>query len=474
MLKSSRVLRDVNLIEVLKQRNLIQQSTKQAITQKSKLTLYTGADPSAKSLHLGNLVPLLLSFHLNLNKNNIVLLSGGATGVLGDPTFKTNEREKKDLIQLEENGQAIAKQQENFFKNAIRYYMELNSKDVIYGEKTSDDIGTRKYVNNLKWFGDVKLLDFLHEYGSNFKIKELLSKESVKQRLNHVSANGGTDGSLSIKEFFYQVLQGYDFYHLYKHEKCSGQIGGNDQWGNMTSGLEFMRRQTDISNNEERFILSTPLIVDNAGRKFGKSEGNALFLNPQMTSIFDVYQYFINAMDEDVERYLKIFTLLSDKKIKEIIDATTHDKSKRYAHKVLASNIVHLIHGKQYVPLCEELSQLLFNNKKLLEYLSSHKDDKNLFEDFKLIYNFKQLSEQNNSDMLDVVKILEPSMEVRNMHACLKNSFKFLNKDNKFEGLNYVEGQTTLKSVVEKCRIIDDRFIILRVRKNSMMIVEII
>lgn len=474
MFKSNRVLRDVNLIDILKQRNLIQQSTKQVITEKSKLTLYTGADPSAISLHLGNLVPLLLSFHLNLNNNNIILLSGGATGVLGDPTFKTNEREKKDLIQLEENGQAIARQQEHFFKNAIKYYQELNSTDVIYGEKTNDDIGTRKYVNNLNWFGDVKLLDFLHEYGSNFKIKELLSKESVKQRLNHVSANGGTDGSLSIKEFFYQVLQGYDFYHLYKHENCSGQIGGNDQWGNMTSGLEFMRRQTDISNEEQRFILSTPLIVDNAGRKFGKSEGNALFLNPKMTSIFDVYQYFINAMDEDVERYLKIFTLLSDEKIKEIIDATKLDKSKRYAHKVLASNIVHLIHGKKFVPLCEEFSQLLFNNKKLLEYLSTHKDDKNLFESFTQIYNFKQFSEQDESNMFDIMKVLEPALEERNIHACLQNSFKFLNRDNKFEGLKYNEGKTTLKDVVEKCRKIDDRFVIFRARKNSMMIVEII
>ncbi|KAL6931522.1 hypothetical protein ACO0R3_002987 [Hanseniaspora guilliermondii] len=474
MFKSNRVLRDVNLVEILKQRNLIQQSTKQVITEKSKLTLYTGADPSAKSLHLGNLVPLLLSFHLNLNNNNIILLSGGATGVLGDPTFKTNEREKKDLIQLEENGEAIAKQQENFFKNATNYYKELDTKDAIYGEKQNDDIGTRKYVNNLNWFGDIKLLDFLHEYGSNFKIKELLSKESVKQRLNHVSSNGGTDGSLSIKEFFYQILQGYDFYHLCKHENCLGQIGGNDQWGNMTSGLEFMRRQSDISNDEQRFILSTPLIVDNAGRKFGKSEGNALFLNPKMTSIFEVYQYFINAMDEDVERYLKIFTLLSDEKIKEVVHTTKLNKSNRHAHKVLASNVVHLVHGKQFVPLCEDFSQLLFNNKKLLEYLSTHKEKKTLFEHFRQIYDFKQFSKEDDSDLFDIMKILEPGIEERNINSCLQNSFKFLNQDNKFEKLNYVEGKTTFKDLVQNCKRIDDRFVIFRIRKNSMSILEII
>lgn len=474
MFKCNKVLYDANLVEVLKKRNLILQSTKKVITDKSNLTLYTGADPTAKSLHLGNLVPLLLSLHLNLNNNNLILLSGGATGVLGDPTFKVSEREKKDLNQLEQNRQAIANQQERFFQNAIKYYNELKAENSVYGIKTAKDIGNRKYVNNLDWFGNVNLLQFLHEYGSNFKIKELLSKDSVKQRLNHNTSNGGMDGSLSIKEFFYQVLQGYDFYHLYKTEHCLGQIGGNDQWGNMTSGLEFMRRQADVKNDDYKFILSTPLLIDSAGKKFGKSEGNALFLNPKMTSIFEIYQYFINVMDEDIERFLKIFTLLSNENIAQIMGTINQDRSKKIGHKILAENVVHLIHGKEYLPLCEELSHLLFKQKVLLQYLIDHKEEADIFDKFKAIYNFKKLSKNDNSDMHDIIKMLEPSMAERSIHTCLTGGFKYFSKDGDFKSFKYVKEESSLTEILDKCQKINDKFVIFKLGKHSIKIIEII
>lgn len=474
MFKCNRPLLSANLVEFLKKRDLILQSTQKTITDKSKLTLYTGADPTAKSLHLGNLVPLLLSLHLNLNNNNLILLAGGATGVLGDPTFKTSEREKKDLNQLEQNRQAIADQQEKFFKNAIKYYNEIEAGNSVYGPKKEQDIGSRKYVNNLEWFGNVNLLQFLHEYGSNFKIKELLSKDSVKQRLNHNTSDGGADGSLSIKEFFYQILQGYDFYHLYKTEHCLGQIGGNDQWGNMTSGLEFMKRQKDVNKDDYKFILSTPLIVDSSGKKFGKSEGNALFLNPKMTSIFEIYQYFINVMDEDVERFLKIFTLLSDKKIAEVMASFNEDKSKKLGHHVLATNVVHLIHGKEYIPLCEELSQLLFRQKVLLKYLNDHKDEANIFDKFKPIFNFKQMSKNDETDMYEIVKMLDPGLPERNISSCLNGGFKYFGNDDAFNGIKYIKGETTFKKTVENCQLINDKYVIFKLGKTSIKVIEII
>lgn len=462
-----------NLIPLLKERNLISQCTIDSLQKDSKYTLYTGADPSAKSLHLGNLLPLILSFHLNINGNNIILLSGGATGVLGDPTFKQAERAKKDLTLLEVNRKAIAQQQEAFFTNATKYYEDL------YKEK-SIAIGTRQYVNNLDWFGDVSLLSFLHEYGSNFKIKELINKESVKQRLQTVTNGSNSnemDSSLSIKEFFYQVLQGFDFYHLFKTRNCVGQIGGNDQWGNMTTGLEFMRRQLKDANDSKRFVMTTPLLTNYKGEKFGKSEGNALFLNTDMTSVFEVYQFCINSFDEDLEKFLKIYTFLTVEEIDAIIKESAANKAEKIAHKVLAQHMVHLIYGKEYIPLCEKLSSILFNSKKLLEFIDENKNDENIFDRFIPVYEYKQILRDTdlNLTIKEYLYVLDSKLETYEISDMLKNSaLKYYSKNGDFEKFKLTKDKGLLKDLLEKCELINGKYIILRLSKKNIKVIEVI
>lgn len=461
-----------NLIPLLKERHLISKSSIDVLNKNSNYTLYTGADPSAKSLHLGNLVPLILSFHLNLNGNNIILLSGGATGILGDPTFKIKERAKKDLKLLEANRQAIAKQQETFFINATRYYNDINK-----GNHTN--IGSREYVNNLDWFGNVNLLNFLHEYGSNFKIKELINKESVKQRLQSTPENNANEieSSLSIKEFFYQVLQGFDFYHLFKTRNCIGQIGGNDQWGNMTTGLEFMRRQLQDANDSNRFIMTTPLLTNYKGEKFGKSEGNALFLNTEMTSPFEVYQFCINSFDEDLEKFLKIFTFLPIEEINSILKENSLDKSKKIAHKVLANHMIHLIYGKEYIPLCEKLSSILFNSKKLIEFINENKDDENIFDRFIPVNEFTQIFRDTDLHLTvkEYISVLDPKLETYEVSDMLKNSaLKYYSKKGEFETFKVTKEKGLLKDLLNECELINGKYILLRLSKKNIKIIEVV
>ncbi|XBW36449.1 hypothetical protein QEN19_002027 [Hanseniaspora menglaensis] len=460
-----------NLIPLLKQRQLISKTSIESLEKNANYTLYTGADPSAKSLHLGNLLPLLLSFHLNINGNNIILLSGGATGVLGDPTFKVKERAKKDLDVLEINRQAIAKQQEKFFINATKYYND-------FCKDKKPTIGTREYVNNLDWFGEVNLLNFLHEYGSNFKIKELINKESVKQRLqsSHDGASNEMESSLSIKEFFYQVLQGFDFYHLFKTRNCVGQIGGNDQWGNMTTGLEFMRRQLQDANDAKRFIITTPLLTNYKGEKFGKSEGNALFLNTDMTSVFEVYQFCINSFDEDVEKFLKIFTFLPLPDIDAILKENTLDKSKKIAHKALAQHMVHLIYGKEYISLCEKLTSILFNSKNLIEFINENKSDENVFDRFIPVYRFNEILQKSdlNLTVKEYISILDKKLESYEISEMLKNSaLKFYNKKGEFESFKLKKNNGLLKDLLQNCNLINNKYIILRLSKKNLKIIEV-
>ncbi|CCH62666.1 hypothetical protein TBLA_0H03850 [Henningerozyma blattae CBS 6284] len=366
------IIKQYLLIDQLKNRGLISQVSQpenilyEKLKSGKSLKLYLGVDPTAKSLHLGNVIPLMLLLQFYLHGHDVVALVGGATGKVGDPSGKKTARKMIVNEQREINIKAIEFQLKRFFQNAIKYLESLNkrTKYPLTFQKTI----TSKYklLNNIDWLGDVKLLDFLAAYGSHIRIQPMLSRDSVSARLN---SNEG----LGFNEFTYQILQAYDFLHLNTVHKIDVQIGGNDQWGNITAGIDLISRiqknQTEnITNNIQPFAITVPLLTTSTGEKFGKSAGNAIFIDPEMNSAFDIYQYFVNTTDDDLLKYFKLFTLLSEQEIKEVVENHfSEGPKKRFGQKRLAWEVTELLYGTNTGTESEKVSELLFsdNTEKL-------------------------------------------------------------------------------------------------------------
>lgn len=276
-------------------------------------TFYHGVDASVDSLSVGNLAALLLARRLIDSGWKAILLVGGATSLIGDPGGKIEERQLQPREQILHNAEAIKKQVSSLFA----------------GEPFTP-------ADNYEWLADVKYLDFLREIGKSFSMSELMQREFVKERM-------GEEGSgISYAEFSYSLIQGYDYWQLYKKYKTVLQIGGSDQWGNMLSGVALIRKK----EGKEVHSLSMPLVVDKAtGRKFGKTEAGAIWLDPQKTSPTQLYQFWINSDDTEVEDYLKIFTLLSKEQIEQVMDGQRGDPAQRKAQKALAEEVTKLVHG---------------------------------------------------------------------------------------------------------------------------------
>lgn len=277
-------------------------------------TFYHGVDASSDSLTIGNLAAMMLARHLLDSGWNAVLLVGGATSLIGDPGGKTEERELQPREEILRNVEQIKKQVSTLFA----------------GQPFT-------LVDNYDWLTDVKYLDFLRDIGKSFSMTELMQREFVKERMNE-------DGSgISYAEFSYSLIQGYDYWQLYKQHQAVLQVGGSDQWGNMLSGVALIRKK----EGQEVQALSMPLVVDKStGRKFGKSEAGAVWLDPQKTSPTQFYQFWINAEDNSVEDYLKIFTLLAKERIKQVMKEHQSDPSQRRAQKTLADEVTKLVHGQ--------------------------------------------------------------------------------------------------------------------------------
>ena len=309
----------MTIFEELKARGLIFQTTDEEALVKAfeegPVSFYTGYDPTADSLHLGHLVAILTSRRLQLAGHKPYALGGGATGLIGDPSFKDAERSLQTKETVEGWVEKIQGQLSRFldFENG-------DNKAVM--------------VNNYDWFGSVSFIDFLRDVGKYFTVNYMMSKESVKKRI---------ETGISYTEFAYQIMQGYDFYELNAKYGVTLQIGGSDQWGNMTAGTELLRRKADKSGH----VITVPLITDSTGKKFGKSEGNAVWLDATKTTPYEMYQFWLNVMDDDVVRFLKIFTFLSLEEIEEIGKEFDQARHLRLAQKVLAREVVTLVHGKE-------------------------------------------------------------------------------------------------------------------------------
>lgn len=322
-----------NIYEELKYRGLIQQFSDEEKVKEllSKPTcIYCGFDPSASSMHLGNYVMISLLMRLQKAGHKVIAVVGGATGMIGDPSGKSKERNLQSKEKLFENTESIRKQLERF----------IDLEDVSRGE----------LLNNYDWTAPLSVLDFLRDYGKYFSVNYMLSKEIVASRL---------ESGISFTEFAYQILQSMDFYHLYHEKGVRIQVGGNDQWGNLTSGLELIRKMDGDSSSAE--VMTAHLITRSDGKKFGKSEDGALFLDPELTSPYQLYQYFINCPDEDAVKYLKVFTFLSKEEIEETAKEHFASPGARIAQRKLAYEVTKDIHGKEEADHAIEMSGALFS-----------------------------------------------------------------------------------------------------------------
>ena len=324
----------MSVTKELKERGFIYQTSAENIEEvfdKGKRTIYHGIDPSANSAHAGNFVLWVLLRHLSKAGHKIIFLVGGATGMIGDPKPDA-ERALLSLEQVQKNVEALKKQADNFFEGA-----EI------------------EFVNNYDWFQSINLIDFLRDIGKHFSVNELVKRDAIAKRLE------GEDG-LSYTEFAYPLIQGFDFLQLYKERGCTVQVGGSDQWGNIISGVDLIRRKEKV----EVFAVTTPLVVDKAsGKKFGKSEGNAVWLDPEQTSPYVFYQFWLNVSDDSVIDYLKMFTFLSLEEIELTrVDFETNPGS-RLAQKKLAFEVTGLVHGQEAARAADRVSEIIFTGKNL-------------------------------------------------------------------------------------------------------------
>lgn len=329
-----------NLVEELKWRGLYHDSMPGTEEQllKEATTAYIGFDPTADSLHIGSMVQIILLLHLKNFGHKPIALVGGATGMIGDPSGKSDERNLLNEEQLTKNVAGI--------KRVLSRFLDFNQ------------TGTNApiMVNNYDWMKSFTFIDFAREVGKRITVNYMMAKDSVKKRLSGEAGDG-----MSFTEFTYQLIQGYDFYHLHKHYNCMLQMGGSDQWGNITTGTELVRRMNP-NTDAKAFALTTPLITKADGSKFGKSEGGNIWLDADKTSVYKFYQFWLNSSDEDSEKYIKIFTFLDRELIDTLIAEHHEAKHLRVLQRKLAEEVTVLVHGKAALEKAIQASNILFGN----------------------------------------------------------------------------------------------------------------
>lgn len=322
----------MTLFEELEARGLVETATDPKIADllNTPQTVYCGFDPSAASLQAGNLVSIMMLRRLQLAGHKVIALVGGATGLIGDPSGKSAERNMLTLEKVEEN------------KRGIR---ENLSRILDF-----DGPNAAVMVDNYEWYSGLSAIAFLRDVAVNFRVPQMLAKESVKKRLE------ASEGALTFTEFSYQILQGNDFLHLFDKYGCTVEVGGADQWGNITAGTDLVRRM----RGKTAYGLTFPLLLDASGKKFGKSEGNALFMDASMTSVYDWYQYFLRSADEDVIRYLKVFSLKSLDEIASLEAQMKANPEARIPQRALAEELTALVHGESGLKVAQDATRTLF------------------------------------------------------------------------------------------------------------------
>ncbi|MEK8212181.1 tyrosine--tRNA ligase [Paenibacillus sp. FSL L8-0463] len=324
----------MNIIDELEWRDAINQQTDaeglRELTNTKAISLYCGVDPTGDSMHIGHLIPFMMLKRFQLAGHRPVILIGGATGTIGDPSGRQSERSLQTMEQVQENVAALTAQMKRLF--------------------VTDGDNQVRMVNNYDWTKNINVIEFLRDYGKNFSINTMLAKDVVSSRL---------DSGISFTEFSYQILQSIDYLHLYQHEDVQLQIGGSDQWGNITSGLDLIRKKE--GSEAKVFGLTIPLMLKSDGTKFGKTAGGAVWLDPKKTTPYEFYQFWANTDDRDVVKYLKYFTFLSKTEIEALAEKVQTEPHKREAQKALAEEMTRFVHGEELLEQAKRITAALFS-----------------------------------------------------------------------------------------------------------------
>lgn len=423
----------MNFIEEMKWRGMIHDvmpGTEEMLNTE-RVTGYIGFDPTADSLHIGNLVQIMTLVHFQRSGHKPVALVGGATGMVGDPSGKSAERNLLDMDTLQHNINCVKAQLEKFLD-------------------FSDPNNGAEMANNYDWFKDFGFLDFIRDVGKHISINYMLAKDSVKSRL---------DTGMSFTEFTYQLVQGYDFYYLWKHKGCKLQLGGSDQWGNIVTGTELIRRK----EGGEAFAMTTPLIKKADGTKFGKTAGGSVWLDRKKTSPYKFYQYWINASDEDAANFIRIFTLKSQVEIEAIEAQHKEAPHLRILQKALAEDITERVHSKEDVKSAIEASEILF------------------LKGDEAVNAFKNLTEELFNDIFDGVPQAEISLDEFeagiDIVSLLAEKTGFLPSNGearralKENSVSVNRDKVTADSVFKKSDLIAGRFLLIqRGKKNNFVV----
>ena len=433
-----------NLVEELRWRGLFHDMMPGTEEQllKEATTAYIGFDPTADSLHIGSLVQIILLMHLRKSGHKAIALVGGATGMIGDPSGKSNERNLLDEATLNHNIEGI--------KRVLSRFLDFEAKDN----------NAPILVNNYDWMKDFSFIDFARDIGKRITVNYMMSKDSVKKRL---SGEEGAEG-MSFTEFTYQLIQGYDFYHLNKNYNCMLQMGGSDQWGNITTGTELVRRM-NVGNDDKAkaYALTTPLITKADGSKFGKSEGGNVWLDADKTSVYKFYQFWLNATDVDAEKYIKIFTFLDKATIEQLIATHQEAPHLRVLQKRLAEEITVMVHSKEDLENAIAASNAFF---------SPSMDD------------LKKLDEKTFLEVFDGVPQAEISKEALNegldMIAALSAKTNFLasNSDARRElkqnAISLNKEKVAEDYKITSADLINNQFLLLQKGKKNYYVIKIV
>ncbi len=408
----------MKLYDELKWRGLIKDEAGEDLEKKLNeggMTFYIGTDPTADSLHLGHLSSFLISKRLEKAGHHPILLIGGATGRIGDPR-PTEERPMKSVEEIESNFKALKKQVTDLFGFEV--------------------------VNNYDWCKDINFIDFLRDYGKYFNVNYMLDKDIIRRRL---------DSGITFTEFSYMIMQALDFLHLYENKNCVMQCAGSDQWGNITAGIDLIRKKT----GKEVYGFTMPLVTDKNGKKFGKSEGNAFWLDKNKTSSYEIYQYLVNSDDEKVIDYLKIFTFLTREEIEDIERKHKEKPEERFAQKTLAMEVITFLHGKEEANKAKKMSEALFTGR--VNDLSENEIN-NIFRD---VPRFECFDGENIIDLLVNSEICQSKREAR----------EFVNAGS----IMINEEKITSEDYIVKCdKAIDGDIIVLRRGKKKYFVGKIV
>ena len=397
---------------------------------------YIGFDPSADSLHIGSLVQIMVLIHFQRAGHRPIILLGGATGMIGDPSGKSNERNLLSKEILERNTKSIKKQLEK--------YLDFDSTNPVAAE----------IVNNYDWMKNFSLIKFSREIGKHITVNYMMSKDSVKKRLQSDSKTG-----MSFTEFTYQLIQGYDFLHLFKEKQCKIQMGGSDQWGNIVTGVELVRRK----ESGKVFALTCPLITKSDGSKFGKSEHGNIWLDKKRTSPYRFYQYWLNSSDDDSKKYIKIFTLLSNQEIENLIQKHDESPNLRILQKKIAEEITMMVHSKEDLRKVQKATEILFG-KSTTEDLK--KIDRQIFLDvFEGVPKVQILKKEIKSG----VDIISALVSIGNFLSSKGEARRAIRENSISVNKNKVDENYYL---TEK-DLIDNRYILMQKGKKNYYIVEV-